>query len=1119
MWDLSQNVDRAGDAAPTGMVGCLVPTGIPFCPSRGRFLLGAEVLSLNGIPRDKLLMTRESRREIIDLAGNAMSSPVVGAAIIAAICACPIGTFDGEDAEEDVMAINPTARLGMRDDALGPVQPLDLLSFSQDPLHNLIQQARNSVLLCLCEGSAKLTDQPLYTCGLCSHTACEQCKGIPAHLYGVIDQPTIRSRINPSDFTETIKKSLPMRLRIANLSLKTFSRLRQFFTAEVNGKTWAGYLRALTTTFGEELRFKTIKRTHKWRVIFESSHSFLTLTFSKQDTFWQLNAKPDPMEPANSAIRTLLKPPFAVMQVNGENLLSGQWQLCLPSTKKAVLEIRGIGPLIPCWEARLGIQHPKFVDEKVWSKLRISVEPGMNSDWTDQITGEYELLQDCDTALHKLHKRISSPGQAQNAPVYLFLDQEPYGIACQDCFVFSKDKHRLAYQEPRMIIASIERRWRAHSQKLVRVTCSCAREVMDCEAVLDPFTGVETPTYAVLTDRIDELVATEMRKMHSMPHQNCLTDPHTILSCKVPLKVVEAVGWNPGPWSYIDQKNEYLNFATFAWLLERVRNLDNFSGRDRLLPPLQNLAACPSCAPDPPTTKWKILLSNQKGEKDKCIPYVDNRQAEAYERAINARPAPFVMRTRIDDNQDGCFQVGLNLTTLVHRALAKFSPMSFAALNVSWSLDSQYEWPIEFPSREFKLGSNKSGPRMSHKFTAMISTKEDSPKKGPAKKGPAKKVSIKKEFGSLPKPAGELREDQEESLHWIVNQESPNAPPFLEMEIEEACVRTVGWRAEVRVQRPSTGRGGILADDIGYGKTITTLALIDRQMPIAHESSKTPRTDRIPLKATLIIVPQHLLTQWMDQISQFFGIKYNVVAICTMHKSYYPTIGELKDADIVLLPLSLFASPIYLMNIAKFAALPEPSHSNARAFNDWIEQASERIGQHTELLKNSINMPVFGRYLHNKRQSTMNENETLQNLPAKRLRGAAYVAKLPQRKQNNTRQVGLKQIAAPLVDDDSFHLSNASSMDEMAFPPLAMFHFERLVVDEYTYFPDTSLQFIKSIKSTFRWVLSGTPRIEDFQDVKVLAELIGVYLGADDDSSPQTQYDNLLNMRRKRTGM
>jgi hypothetical protein len=58
---------------------------VPYVTNRGGPLTGLEALSLQGIPVDDLILTRESEDQLADLAGNAMTSTVVGSAIVAAL--------------------------------------------------------------------------------------------------------------------------------------------------------------------------------------------------------------------------------------------------------------------------------------------------------------------------------------------------------------------------------------------------------------------------------------------------------------------------------------------------------------------------------------------------------------------------------------------------------------------------------------------------------------------------------------------------------------------------------------------------------------------------------------------------------------------------------------------------------------------------------------------------------------------------------------------------------------------------------------------------------------------------------------------------------------------------
>lgn len=57
-----------------------------FYSSSSGPLVGEELLLLQGIPADDLLLTRESDKQLKDLAGNAMSTTVVGGEFSFSLC-------------------------------------------------------------------------------------------------------------------------------------------------------------------------------------------------------------------------------------------------------------------------------------------------------------------------------------------------------------------------------------------------------------------------------------------------------------------------------------------------------------------------------------------------------------------------------------------------------------------------------------------------------------------------------------------------------------------------------------------------------------------------------------------------------------------------------------------------------------------------------------------------------------------------------------------------------------------------------------------------------------------------------------------------------------------------
>eukprot|EP00656_Telonema_subtile_P051714 TRINITY_DN7029_c0_g1_i2.p1 TRINITY_DN7029_c0_g1~~TRINITY_DN7029_c0_g1_i2.p1 ORF type:complete len:486 (-),score=177.86 TRINITY_DN7029_c0_g1_i2:127-1584(-) len=75
---------------------------------------------------------------------------------------------------------------------------------------------------------------------------------------------------------------------------------------------------------------------------------------------------------------------------------------------------------------------------------------------------------------------------------------------------------------------------------------------------------------------------------------------------------------------------------------------------------------------------------------------------------------------------------------------------------------------------------------------------------------------------------------------------------------------------------------------------------------------------------------------------------------------------------------------------------------------------------------------------------------------------------------------------------------------QMKCPPLEMFFWSRLVVDEFHYLNDKAdrarvLSVVsKGLKASCRWALSGTTPHQDFAEVAYLAQLLGVHLGVDE---------------------
>ena len=86
---------------------------------------------------------------------------------------------------------------------------------------------------------------------------------------------------------------------------------------------------------------------------------------------------------------------------------------------------------------------------------------------------------------------------------------------------------------------------------------------------------------------------------------------------------------------------------------------------------------------------------------------------------------------------------------------------------------------------------------------------------------------------------------------------------------------------------------------------------------------------------------------------------------------------------------------------------------------------------------------------------------------------------------------------------------------QMKCPPLEMFHFHRLVIDEYTYLEGKVYSLVTNLHSDHRWILSGTPPTEDFTSVQTIAAFLGVHLGVRDDFWEGQSKESLMRAKRR----
>jgi len=219
IWNVSQNVDRQTGSGRTALAPCLTPNMIPWVTNRGGPVTGREALALQGIPVRELLLTSESEDQLADLAGNAMTTTVVGASMLAALRVALNKLTPGEDAEMDGAKIEE--EIAVVDDAIADrvigeksldEHELDLAKVAVTDLKEMLDLAERSSRHCQCEGQSG-TALSISECQACGYRACKKCGGRPDHQY----EPCRNARVEPTVFEKRFKELLPMRVQIAGV--------------------------------------------------------------------------------------------------------------------------------------------------------------------------------------------------------------------------------------------------------------------------------------------------------------------------------------------------------------------------------------------------------------------------------------------------------------------------------------------------------------------------------------------------------------------------------------------------------------------------------------------------------------------------------------------------------------------------------------------------------------------------------------------------------------------------------------------------------------------------------------------------------------------------------------
>ncbi|RAL15255.1 putative SNF2 family helicase [Aspergillus homomorphus CBS 101889] len=1127
--DLSQGLEREVDVRAWGLVGCITPAGIPYLTSRGGPLCGLEALALQGLPLDRLLVTRESMRELQDLAGNAMSSTVVGCAMLSALILGHKVLRTGEESSASIAK-------GAKRNTLCP-QDLSNLVIDNMQLDHAIDidtrelqiQAANSARYCLCEGQLWV-EKNILRCTLCGHTVCSNCGGNPSHAF---ESWSGIERTSPMRFISKLRSILPARLVLSGISRDIYSQ----FVAHSDhcpSQVWSLFWEVIDSSINGELSLLDIERRDVWVAQYEGHESRLDLVISEGGVEWLLYALPPCQKPSLSLIREILSKPIARLRPEHGSLLGGEWEVCLPISLKSCFNVCGSGHRIKSYEVNCGHQDPKFVGSEIWTHIDVQGADADAQDLEVDIRGSYELLPECGTANASLHKKVIT---GKEPAVYLFLDPTKLGKPENDCFVFSLEHRFIPGYDRRATVAEMSHNWRSWEASHVpeSVPVYHRKWVRTSAVTIAPLSPDASATCQSLAPGNKITICSF----------DCRNANITLLSFKVALSET-GHGQQSNQWEVFDPLSLSSKLRDIFWLLQKAAGFTTFKEWQDLAyvhataTTHDGRSFCNVCAPPKP----RLLMSRSR--KGRMTPYEDPYDAALYERQMKSKPPAFLFFRRVGRTGINELCVTLNIQVLLHQACDRLCSSRV----------------VEGTSFQWRLVPNSFDTR-NHTFfkSNLPSNRNDAPSVQP------------------PNFLLKLRPEQLRSLSWMIGEESDNNASFLEEEIEEALLPSMMWRAEARVVTPKTVRGGVLADDVGYGKTAIILGLVDMQHKDLQMSVLDPKDGFIPAKGTLIVVPGVLLRQWELEIKKFLGSIYKVLVFGSVQSLSRVTVGDILLSDIILVSGSVLNGEGYYQKLQNLTGTHQVPRKKARSFDGWFADALISLRDLVRVLVGK-GPSAFLELIRLKRQNTEDSQARATYAPSKRLRGKAYAeaaqkwcesteyeehaddtssiedisglsedesvevlkAKVDQclkflpskmldpddseeqestgtpdsedeisedqpsstirsKQKQRGRSASSKKDCKTWNDWKEFNISLKSNKPWTTVRNISLhaFRFSRLVIDEFTYAsPERVVSFL-ALEARAKWVLSGTPPLNDFADVKSIARFLSVHLGVDDD--------------------
>ena len=919
-WNVSQNVSKEKHrSAVPGIAGCISPGGEFFVTNLGRPLLGCEKLLVQGIPYFRLALGSESEVEIGDLAGNAMSLTVVCATMLAAISCrhlrsqCPVKLKDERKSKAEEKAIkqilNHLKAYAGKKHSKSVIVPDNPPSFGSladvDPIFKTFAQlapaAVKSSVWCTCETSGRNSkSMDFLQCQTCRVACCSSCLGSHAgyqmNSHVVEERKLTFNEHRMGDFVSKLRNVAPPSLYFGKEGIESLARINK------------GDLHRVSDLWKFVFNLQKIRRERrKWvihynardnngvgEVVAEFRVSIGELwTQSLKDTEQvELGMKGELISffPAKtSPLVTGELEPCAVVVVKNDSTPSECEWMAKGKTQSISVNAVGSDPA-PSFRVELGLKDQaersmkaasRGAQEKHFKNAELRGEAGRWlyrknwKEWPNKISLTSAEFDSIDGDYHRSPCRQTTNQSAlwirhregkNETPLYLIIKPN-VGRTGPDAAVISTS---ISHDDVSAILVSFSTSWQPSdalreeslSQRVERSNWVSA-QFIQCsvpQSSIAVHNKEEMPSFLV----IDGLSNSEMNMLY--PFQtasNCGIIKMNVHFGVEAQKVIRAFNYLcvPSIMCHVSQSPALArDLSPHAEWRELRRSLDD---------PM--FGCCDKIIPNRPLETWVY-----DEEREVWARRSSPEESRQYKLKLDEAQRAFEF---LLDKQKGRLEINCYPEVAAHYA-ARFL------------LDGRGNAELYHDTRlSYRLSD-----------TALQSDPEYSPfKVFPCRKEVPTNVPLK----------FELYERQQKVVTKMSMIERGDVE-FEEIEMSEhEMPGSTGFSLTAKASRTRKISGGVIADAIGAGKTVISIALIKQGLDAARAARSFPRQSG----ATLVVVPKFLVDQWESMIHEF-ATGINVLNIRDTKALKKISVQQIIEADVVIFPVDILESSDYTENLA-----------------------------------------------------------------------------------------------------------------------------------------------------------------------------------------------------------